>query len=413
MKNILQTVPESVFRVIQMAKDFAVSKNYKLYIVGGAVRDYYMSKKPSDIDIVVEGNGMELAELVAEKLGYKIVRHHKFLTATIKISEDNEIDFSTARKEIYRKPAALPDILPSTIEEDIKRRDFTINAIAISLNKNNELKVIDPYSGLSDIKNKIIRVLHNKSFIDDPTRAFRAVRYMTRFGFKIETRTRKLIYKALELQVFEQLSSSRIFNEMKLILSEKDPGRCIKNLDRFNLLKVFSDKIKVDRILLNLLSRIPGINLKLAYNEQWRICMVALFSRLSDNEIDLMIKRYPLDRQLIRALSQLPEFKKCLKSLNKKIKNSELFSILQDFSDEVIIFGIADTDSSIIRGNLLRFIEILKKIQPILSGNDLKKMKIPSGPLYSKILREVHLLYLDGRIKSRDGAFKWVKSRFL
>lgn len=410
--TILEKLHDEIRKILKRAADIATRKNYRLYIVGGAVRDYFMSIPPVDVDIVVEGNGIELAKELACKSELTIVVHEKFLTATLG-GEGVEIDFSTARKEIYKKPAALPDVFPSTIDEDLKRRDFTINAIAISLNKNNFLEIIDPSSALKDIKNKVIRVLHDRSFIDDPTRAFRAVRYMTRFGFKIDKHTEELIYEAQNQRVFDEITPSRIFNEIKLLLSEKTPKECLKNLQRFNLLKIFSDVINIDKKLLSILSKIPQINQKFGVTEQWRVCLIALCSRLSADEIYLMTKRYQLDRRLISSLNQLDRFKKSLKFLSKKTKNSQLFSALKNFSNEVIIYGIANADSSNIECNLKKFIESIKKIPPVLNGDDLKKAGIPPGVLYNRILQEVHLLYLDDRIKNRRDAILWVKSKFL
>ncbi len=410
-KTILEVLQRKIRKILKMANDIAVQKNYRLYIVGGAVRDYFMSIQPVDVDIVVEGNGIEVANELANKSGLSIVVHNKFLTATL-IGEGVEVDFSTARKEIYKKPAVLPDVSPSCLEEDLKRRDFTINAIAISLNRNNFLEIIDPFNGIKDIKNKVIRVLHNKSFIDDPTRAFRAVRYMTRFGFKIERETEELIYEAEQQGVFNEVTSSRILNEMKLLLSEKMPEKCLQNLEGLNLFKVFSEIINIDKKLLRVVSKIPQINQKFGVTEQWRVCLIALFSRLSGAEIYLMTKRYPLDRRIISSLNQLERFKKSLKSLNRRLKNSALFSALRDFSDEVIIYGIANSDSPIIEYNLKKFLGSIKKIPPLLNGEDLKKAGIPPGAIYNRILQEVHLLYLDNRIKNRKDAIKWVKSNF-
>lgn len=410
-KTILEVLNRNIRKILKVANDIAMRNNYRLYIVGGAVRDYFMSIQPVDVDIVVEGDGIEVAKELARKSGLSIVIHNKFLTATLS-SDGIEVDFSTARKEIYRKPAALPEVSPSSLEEDLKRRDFTINAIAISLNKNNFLEVIDPFNGLNDIKNKVIRVLHNRSFIDDPTRAFRAVRYMTRFGFKIDRQTEELIYEAQKKGIFDEVTSSRILNEMKLLLTEKTPEKCLKNLERFNLLKVFSEIINIDKKLLRVVSKIPEINQKFGITDQWRVCLIALFSHVPADKINMIIKRYPLDRRLISSLNQLERFKESLKLLSKRLKNSELFSVVRDFSDEIIIYGIAGADSPIIEYNLKKFLESIKGIPSVLNGDDLKKAGIQPGVIYNKILKEVHLMYLDGCLKNKKDAIKWVKTNY-
>jgi len=407
MKDIMKILPAPVKKVVMAGVGFAELNNYRIYIVGGAVRDYFMSIKPIDVDVVIEGNGLKIAELISAKFGLPLVRHERFITATIKI-DGYEVDFSTARKEVYKKPAALPDVVPATIEEDLQRRDFTINAIAISLNKKDYLKVIDPFNGLIDIQNKIIRVLHDKSFVDDPTRVFRAIRYMSRFGFNIEQHTEQLIFKALKDNTFGGLTSSRIFNEFKLLFSEKEPGICLKNLRKYHLVQTFSESIKVSEKLLNIFYRIPEINNKLGITEQWRVCILALLRGLSPEERKLIIQKYPFDRHLIDSLNQIEEFHRVCRSLNRKIDNSKLFMTLRDFKDDIIIYGIASTESSLIALNLKRFIK-LRKCRAVLSGHDLKKLGIPEGPHYNRILREVHLLYLDGKLKNKKDAERWVK----
>lgn len=409
-KNIIELLSPSVKKILDEAITLSKGKNYRIYIVGGAVRDYLMSKKPVDLDIVVEGNGMELAQIIANRLGYEIVSHHKFLTATIRVN-NSEVDFTTARREIYKKPARLPEVTPASLIEDLERRDFTINAIAMSLNDDDYLKVIDPFNGIEDIKKGIIRILHRKSFIDDPTRAFRAVRYATRFGFKIEKETEELIYSSLRGGVFNELTPSRIFNEIKLLMNEERPDLCAKNLMKYNLLGVFLNRVRIPERQLLVLKQIPSIVKKNDYHEQWRISLLALLDGIDKEGREFFIRRYPLDRKCINTINQLGSFEKILPVINRKLKNSEVFTLLKNYPDEVLLYEIARNNSRILRKNIENFLK-LKNIKPLVNGEDLRKFKIPAGPLYSRILNDIHLLYLDGKLKTKKSALKIILQKY-
>ena len=202
------------------------------FVVGGFVRDTLLGINDKDIDIVVEANAIDFAKIVIEKINVgatlavaqkgqgqalplHIKTHEGFKTATIEIC-GFRIDLVTARKERYKKPAAMPEITPATIREDLFRRDFTINAMAISLNKKGFGKLIDFYDGQKDLKEKKIRVLHDKSFIDDPTRIFRAIRFQKRLGFIVEQHTQKLMTDAIDIGMIQKLKKQRVKKELDL-----------------------------------------------------------------------------------------------------------------------------------------------------------------------------------------------------
>ena len=203
-------------KLLKEIGEIADRENIKIFVVGGLVRDLLLGVKDLDIDIVVEANAINFAKVLSDKF----VTHEGFKTATIE-KGGFKIDLATARKEYYKKPAALPQITPATIREDLFRRDFTINAMAISLNKDNFKELVDFYNGQKDLKDKKIRVLHDKSFIDDPTRIFRAIRFQKRLEFEIEPHTQKLMADAINLGMIEKLKAQRIKKEMDLFLKEK------------------------------------------------------------------------------------------------------------------------------------------------------------------------------------------------
>lgn len=224
-------LPADIYNVLRLIGKLAERSNAKAHIVGGFVRDLLLGRKNLDVDIVVEPDGIEFAKILAKELEARLVTHKRFGTATIFTKRCKRIDIATARTERYERPGALPSVKSSSIKNDLLRRDFTVNAVAASLNPGSFGALIDFYGGCRDIKKGLIRVLHDKSFIDDPTRIFRAVRFEQRFNFKIDKHTIKLIRNAVNLKMPERIEKYRIRNEMSLILKEREPMKTLSRLD--------------------------------------------------------------------------------------------------------------------------------------------------------------------------------------
>ena len=212
--------------IIKIVGKIADELKVKAYIVGGPVRDKLLGIANYDLDFVVEGDGIKFAEALNKKLKGKLTTYRAFGTATIEI-KGKRIDIVTSRKETYKYSAAYPVVKPGAIKDDLFRRDFTINAMAISVNKKNFGKLMDFYGGQKDLKKGVIRVLHDKSFMDDPTRIFRAVRFSVRFGFKIEPHTKKLMKEAVMDGLLGEVNAGRIRKEIELFLKEKNPKKCL------------------------------------------------------------------------------------------------------------------------------------------------------------------------------------------
>src|SRR6185295_10740104 len=206
-----------------LAKRTSVS----VYAVGGFVRDLLLGRPNVDIDLVVEGDAIAFARAFAKENGGRAKVHERFGTAAVVFPDEFKLDVAMARTEYYKHPSALPTVQPSSIKEDLFRRDFTINALALRLNADRFGELIDFYGGQRDLKERTIRVLHSRSFIDDPTRVFRAVRFEYRFGFRLGKETLTLIRDAVELGLFHRLSGTRLLEELILLLSEENPRRII------------------------------------------------------------------------------------------------------------------------------------------------------------------------------------------
>jgi tRNA nucleotidyltransferase (CCA-adding enzyme) len=213
--------------IIKIVGKIADELKVPAYIVGGPVRDKLLDMPNIDLDFVVEGDGIKFARVLNKKLEGKLTVYKAFGTATVEL-KGKRIDIVTARKETYARPAAYPTVKPGTIKDDLFRRDFTINAMAIAVNKEDFGKLVDFYGGQKDLKKRVIRVMHDKSFIDDPTRVFRAVRFAVRFGFRIEPHTKRLIKEAVSDKLLAEVNKGRIKKEIELLLKEKNPRKCLE-----------------------------------------------------------------------------------------------------------------------------------------------------------------------------------------
>ncbi|MCK4673286.1 CCA tRNA nucleotidyltransferase, partial [candidate division WOR-3 bacterium] len=314
------------------------------------------------------------------KLKGKLCIYKEFGTASI-ITKAERIDLASARVEKYPSPAKLPHVYPSTIIEDLNRRDFTINAMAMSISKEDFGEIFDPFNGLEDIKKGLIRVLHKNSFNDDPTRIFRALRYKNRFGFKIEKKTKILMKEAIDKKMIKQLTGQRILNEIRLIFTEKKYQETIKDLSDLIIFKIK----KKDLELLPLL----GPNRIYLY-----------LSKLDTNE-------FPLKTEERKIMQDLNKAGSIISRLEKTSKNSIIYDILYPISDQVINI------IPLIRPELKKKINIysrLKKIKPFIKGNDLKNLKVKQGRKFKILLKKMLDLQLDKKINSRKDALQYLKN---
>ena len=229
MKNYLNNLSEELRELIHLASDVANKNNMPVYLIGGFVRDLILGVKNFDLDIVVEGDGIKFAEVLSGKLNAGLIRHRRFGTATVILKKHLKVDIATARQEYYPEAAHLPEVTRGVLKDDLMRRDFTINAMAISINRQDFGRFIDCFGGEADLANKEIRVLHNLSFIDDPTRILRAIRFEQRYNFKIEPKTLKLLREANRLKMLERVSRERLRDELILILKSRMTGISVKS----------------------------------------------------------------------------------------------------------------------------------------------------------------------------------------
>ena len=238
-------LPKEVARRVAGARALARERGIPLFLVGGAVRDVLLGRDVVDVDLVVESDAAGFARELARRLGARLTLHGRFGTAVLQAPSGARVDVGNARAETYERPGSLPRVRPGTIEEDLARRDFALNAMALEIARARAPRLLDPFDGRGDLRRRIIRMLHPRSPLDDPTRSFRAVRYANRLGFEIDARTRRWIRGAVE--AVDAVSGDRIRRELALLLSEKNRAGAARELFRVGVATAVHPALRFDR----------------------------------------------------------------------------------------------------------------------------------------------------------------------
>jgi len=394
---------------------------YSVYSVGGFVRDLLMRVESFDVDIVVEGDGIRLAEEFQKRSPCKIRTHKKFGTAIILFPDGSKVDVATARFEIYDSPAALPTVEKGSIKMDLYRRDFTINTLAIQLNPKGFGELIDFFGGVRDIKAKVVRVLHNLSFVEDPTRVFRAIRFEQRLGFQIGKHTQNLMRNAVKMGFMDRLSGGRVLTELTLILEEADPIPALKRMRDFHLLRFIHPQLEFDeeteslfKQLQNVLSWFDLLFLKERY-ERWLIYFYGLIDSLEWEEMDELCLRLAINEKLRKRVMEGKRradqaLLQILSWINTKVqaKRSEIYGVLDPLSTEEKLFMMAKTTRMETRRYLSLYFTQLKDTKPLLKGADLLKMGMKPGPTIKETLTRLLKARLDEQVLSREDETDYV-----
>lgn len=418
MKKYLNKLPKDILDLIYKASDIAGRKNLPVYLVGGFVRDLILRVRNLDLDMVVEGCGVDFAQEFAKHLKAKLIMHKRFGTATIYLSDQLKIDIASARIEFYPSPAHLPVVEYASLKDDHFRRDFTINAMAINIGRNNFGELIDLFGGERDLKSKSVRILHNLSFIDDPTRILRAIRFEQRYDFKIEPQTLKLLKNAARLKMLEKVEPQRIRDELILVLKEERP---IKELKRINDLAGFGFIDKRLRILKNILSllvsaekeveRFKKANSFRRPLDAWLIYFMGLTDLLSAGNLKSICSKFGLKKGEEKRILAYKEIKLgIISALSKKtVTPSKIFDLLEPLSYEVTLALKAKYRNRYLQEHVNDFFEIYNDIRISLSGEDLHKLGIPPGPRYKEIFSKVMAAKLNGLVKTREEELEFIK----
>ncbi len=418
MREYLNRLPKEIQDLIHLAGDIAFRKNMPAYLVGGFVRDLILGVRNFDLDIVVEGDGISFAEEFARILKSKLIRHRRFGTATIMHKPHLKIDIASARKEFYPAPAHLPVVENSSLKDDHFRRDFTINAMAISITVENFGKLIDPFGGEGDLRNKEIRILHSSSFIDDPTRILRAVRFEQRYNFRIEPETLKSLKEAVKLKMLEKVEPQRIRDELMLVLKEEQPLKEIRRIQELAGFGFIKPRLKAFTRTYGLLSRIERQVgwFKKEYSQRkqldaWVIYFTGLIDSLSINEVKSICRKFAFRKGEEKRILAYKEIKNrfILRLSRKEIKPSEIFSLLSPLSYEAIILIKAKYKNRQIQRHIEDFFRIYNDMRICICGDDLHRLGVMPGPAYQKIFAKVLDAKLNGLVRTDEEELALIK----
>lgn len=398
----LEKLPGRLIEVLNHLCFYSLKLGYNIYLVGGTVRDLLLGIDIKDLDVTVEGDAENLAREIWEDTSNKVTYYPRFKTAAVELVDGFSIDLVTARREFYPEPAALPEVAPSDLYHDLFRRDFTINAMAVEIKPDCRGYLVDYFNGLKDLEGRKLRVIHDKSFTDDPTRIFRCIRFKSRYGFEIESRTRELMNRCIKEGLPKLLSTDRIFNEMNLMFGERQPHLAVE--------------IMVDTGLWELLFPGSGITpstykkLKMVSRNTEDRDLFAALALLEDSdspELNTVFSSYSkLVGQLKVLRSRESKFNRQLEY--RPLDDYTLYSIYRGIDDKIIEYCMLSASSLCYKENLRRYMKI-KDFPFYISGNTVKDLGIPPGPVYRGIIEAARQEILTRGIKDSRGQIEVVR----
>ncbi|NOZ72129.1 MAG: CBS domain-containing protein [Chloroflexi bacterium] len=417
-------LPAGLLHLLRQIGEHASQLNTPTYAVGGFVRDLLLGFPNLDIDLVVEGSAAELAQALARDYGGRVRVHQRFGTAKWirdeeafaagKALPDNtpsSVDFATARIEFYEEATALPVVEQSSIKLDLHRRDFTINTLAIRLDGVHWGELLDFYGGQQDLQKGIIRVLHSLSFVEDPTRILRAARFEQRFGFTIDSRTEELIYKAIDL--LPRVSGSRIRHEINLILQEQQPEKALRRLHELGVWAQLDPDLSWNH---RLETKFQGLRAALAahpekYGASERLYLALWFYHLDSAAHERLSEYLRLNAHTRALLAECQRIRALTPALlAPHLPNSELDRLLAPFSHDALLVARIATDDWTLRDRILDYEVHLRPQKIHLSGDMLKALGVPPGPIYRDIFQKVRAALLDGDIHSEEEELAMAKA---
>lgn len=417
-RTMRDRLPKDVLDILEKAGALGRSRQTPVYVVGGFVRDLLLKTPNHDIDLVVEGDGIGFARAFAGVLGGRVRVHKKFLTSVVIFpgagGKEERVDVATARLEYYESPAALPTVEHSSIKMDLYRRDFTINALAIRLDCEPMGEIVDFFGGQKDIRDRVIRVLHTLSFVEDPTRCLRAVRFEQRYHFRIGPATEKLIKNDVSLKLLDKLSPSRLFNEFEHICAEETAILCIRRLHELGILQAIHPQLSINPDRKEMLIRTAKVMAwyRLLYIDEemrpWLVYFLVLCSSLTYAVTLEVFRRLGIPPALKNEVLGCREKARSLRSSLKRLtatpgfRVSALCAMLRPLPVEFVLYLMADMEVPETRRALSRYITVWRTEKPGADGSDLKKLGLAPGPAYGVILQRLLEAKLDGTAASPE-----------
>ncbi len=408
---------EEWLQILKEIAQIAQQQHAAIYIVGGFVRDLLLGYPSLDFDLVVEGDAIKVAQAVKNKLGGRMATHKRFGTAKWFLESETGVyhtqkgspttlDFITARREFYTHPTALPTVERGSIKLDLHRRDFTINTLALRLDGHHYGELHDYWGGYNDLRLGLVRVLHSISFVDDPTRMLRAVRYEQRYGFQIGKRTLQLLLEARPLM--SRVSGDRIRHEMDNIINE---GRVVEMLERLNqidLLKTIHPDLDWDSWLRDKIRKVSTPDPEWGLSQDWKGLPIKLvliytiwFIRSPWPKVERVVVRLRLPRRLKDIIQETCQLWQELPQ-NLDLKPSQIATWLEKATPLAVYCLYLSTDLERVKRGLKSYVTRWATITPTITGHDLRDLGVPPGPIYKKILASLRNAWIDGEISTPE-----------
>jgi tRNA nucleotidyltransferase (CCA-adding enzyme) len=393
-----------------------------VYMVGGIVRDLLLGRENLDVDLVVEGDAIALATAWAGREGAHAHTHARFGTATLAVIRPGlppgfKVDLATARTEFYEYPTALPTVEPGSLKKDLQRRDFTINALAVALGPSDFGTLVDYFGGQRDLKDGRIRVLHTLSLMEDPTRALRAVRFATRFGFALGGQTEHLIRSAGKLGLYGRLSGKRLSTELRHLLSDADPVAAVEALGRLGVLAGIDPAFGDGRAALPLLSRAAEAIAWFRHQfvdrplTAWHVHLLALGRALDAERRAAFRERLDLPGRLRGTWERWDDLPERATELpeDPEADPVAVYRHLDGAPPEFLVHLMAAADTPKVTRAVALYLSRLADVKPEITGRDLEAMGIEPGPRYKEILEALRDARLRREVATREDEVRWVR----
>ncbi|MFQ5560497.1 MAG: CBS domain-containing protein, partial [Nitrospinota bacterium] len=416
-ERLTQDLADLLKTVAQAADEVGLNVN----LVGGFVRDLFLRIDNTDIDIVVEGDGIAFSQHFANKVEGRVRSHSKFGTAVVVLPDGKKVDVASTRIEYYERPAALPMVEMSSQKHDLFRRDFTINSLSIRLNGSEAGKLVDYFGGQRDLKERVINVMHNLSFVDDPTRVFRAIRFEQRFNFSLGKQTLSLLKSAVRRDLFHHLSGARLFVELVTMLKEKEPVRMVRRMNALGLLRFIHPKLTFtkqgEELFLGISEAASWYHLLYLGNdpEVWFIYLLGLIDSLNDSEVDEFFQSLNVPEKYVKRLraARADVFSSLATlSAEKNMSRGRIYEILNGVAVETLLFLTAKAGKEWIKKDVSLFITHLNYVKTELTGADLIDLGLKKGPEVGRALVMIKEAKLNGIIRSKADERAFIKEKY-
>jgi tRNA nucleotidyltransferase (CCA-adding enzyme) len=397
LPRLQQALSSTLARALAAVIEMAEGQGRTLYLVGGCVRDLALGRDLLDVDVAAEGEVESLAATAASVLGGRWVAHGEFGTVTLE-ANGARLDLAMARAETYARPGALPRVRPASISEDLARRDFTINALALAICGPERGRLLDPFDGWEDLRRGLVRVLHQRSFIDDATRVLRAVRYAARLGFRLESGTRALLRR--DVSYLAIISGARLRQELVRLLAEGRPETALLACQRLGVLAAVHPALRFDRRLAAALRAARRRGMPLSPE----LYLSLLGTPLCPEEASSVARRLALSTPQRRALEGAAALGGATDELaQSRLRPSQVVALLEAHPEPSLRAWSLAAPSPTVRRRARAYLEYWRYVKPSLDGRALQRLGVPRGPLVGEAMRMLRTARVDGQVRSRAG----------